>query len=81
MLDHAHGASKGRIGRPPVVCGSCRPRETAVEALGGRAFGAVLCHGVLPYLEGPGPVVSALVALARPSGVVSVVAKNGSSGV
>jgi hypothetical protein len=40
--------------------------ETVVEALRGRAFDAVLCHAVIPYLEDPGPVVSALVALARP---------------
>jgi hypothetical protein len=36
----------------------------------------VLCHGVIPYLPDPGPVLAAVCALARPGGVVSVLAKN-----
>lgn len=52
------------------------PGESAVEALKGRRFDAVLCHGVLPYLDDPAPLVSVLAALALPGGIVSVVAKN-----
>src|SRR3712207_9592087 len=37
------------------------------------------CHGVLMYLEDPGPMIHALSALLRPGGVVSVLAKNASA--
>ena len=50
--------------------------ERAHEALGGERFDAVLCHGVLMYLEDPRPMIHALSALLRPGGVVSVLAKN-----
>jgi S-adenosylmethionine-dependent methyltransferase len=50
--------------------------ERAPEAVGGETFDAVLCHGVLMYLEDPRPMIHALSALLRPGGVVSVLAKN-----
>ena len=50
--------------------------ERARETLGGESFDAVLCHGVLMYLEDPRPMIHALSALLRPGGVVSVLAKN-----
>lgn len=50
--------------------------ERAQETLGGETFDAVLCHGVLMYLEDPRPMIHALSALLRPAGVVSVLAKN-----
>lgn len=50
--------------------------EAAPEAVDGERFGGVLCHGVLMYLDDPVPLVQALAALADPSGVVSIVAKN-----
>ncbi len=50
--------------------------ERAHETLGGEMFDAVLCHGVLMYLEDPRPMIHALSALLRPGGVVSVLAKN-----
>ncbi len=50
--------------------------EAASGALGGRRFGAVLCHGVLMYLDDPAPLVGALGELADTGGVVSIVAKN-----
>lgn len=50
--------------------------EEAPEALQGEAFGAVLCHGVIMYVEDPRPLVDSLCALAGPSGLVSIVAKN-----
>jgi SAM-dependent methyltransferase len=53
--------------------------ERAHEALGGEKFDAVLCHGVLMYLEDARPMIGALSALARPGGVVSVLTKNASA--
>ncbi len=50
--------------------------EDAPEALDGAAFDAVLCHGVLMYLDDPEPLVDALCDLTAPAGVVSIVAKN-----
>ncbi len=50
--------------------------ERAHETLGGETFDAVLCHGVLMYLEEPRPMIRALSALLRPGGIVSVLAKN-----
>ncbi len=50
--------------------------ERAHEVLGGEAFDAVLCHGVLMYLEDPRPMIHALSALLLPEGIVSVLAKN-----
>lgn len=53
--------------------------ERGHEALSGETFDAVLCHGVLMYLEDAQPMVYALSALARPGGVVSVLTKNASA--
>lgn len=50
--------------------------EAAPAALDGRRYGGVLSHGVLLYLDDPEPMLDALVALAAPTGVVSIVAKN-----
>jgi SAM-dependent methyltransferase len=50
--------------------------ERAAGLLGTRQFDAVLCHGVIMYLEDPYPLVKALSDAARPGGVVSVLAKN-----
>jgi SAM-dependent methyltransferase len=50
--------------------------EDAPALTGGRRFGAVLCHGVLMYLDDPAPIVEALCACAAPDGVVSVLALN-----
>ena len=50
--------------------------ERAPALLGEARFDGVLCHAVLPYLDDPTPMIAALAALARPGGVVSVVAKN-----
>jgi hypothetical protein len=36
----------------------------------------VLCHGVIMHMADPEPLVAALVALARPGGLVSLLAKN-----
>lgn len=50
--------------------------EDAPAALDGAKFDAVLCHGVLMYLDDPEPIVSSLCNLTAPGGVVSIVAKN-----
>ena len=50
--------------------------ENAVEAVNGRGFDAVLCHGVLGYLEQPDPLVKELCRCAAPGGVVSIMAGN-----
>jgi S-adenosylmethionine-dependent methyltransferase len=50
--------------------------EDAPAALGGATFDAVLCHGVLMYLDEPEPLVNSLCQLAGPAGLVSIVAKN-----
>lgn len=51
----------------------------AYQALGGRRFAAVLCHGVIMYVDDPRPFAAALAGLAQPGAIVSVVAKNAAS--
>jgi S-adenosylmethionine-dependent methyltransferase len=53
--------------------------EGAHETLGAETFDAVLCHGVLMYLEDSRPMIRALSALLRPGGIVSVLTKNASA--
>jgi S-adenosylmethionine-dependent methyltransferase len=50
--------------------------ESADEALDGRRFSAVLCHGVLGYLEQPEPMVNQLCRCAAAGGVVSIMTGN-----
>lgn len=50
--------------------------ENADEAVDGRRFAAVLCHGVLGYLEQPEPLVNQLCRCAAAGGVVSIMAGN-----
>ena len=50
--------------------------EQAAEALGAGRFDAVLCHGVLMYLEESRTMIRALATLACPGAIVSVLAKN-----
>ncbi|MGH3470719.1 MAG: methyltransferase [Nocardioidaceae bacterium] len=50
--------------------------ENAVGAVGGRRFAAVLCHGVLGYLEQPEPLVDQLCECVAAGGVVSIMAGN-----
>ena len=53
--------------------------ERAHEALGGETFDAVLCHGVLMYLEDSRAMIQALSTLARAGGIVSVLTKHASA--
>jgi SAM-dependent methyltransferase len=50
--------------------------EHAADAVRGRRFGAVLCHGVLGYLAEPDTVVSQLCECAADGGVVSIMTGN-----
>lgn len=50
--------------------------EDAASATGGGRFDAVLCHGVLGYLERPDPLVAELCRVAAPGGLVSVMTGN-----
>jgi S-adenosylmethionine-dependent methyltransferase len=50
--------------------------EVAEEAVNGQRFAAVLCHGVLGYLEHPEPVLDQLCRCAAPGGLVSIMAGN-----
>lgn len=50
--------------------------EDADAATGGARFAAVLCHGVLGYLEQPEPLVRALCRCAAPGGLVSIMTGN-----
>jgi SAM-dependent methyltransferase len=50
--------------------------EKAEEAVRGRRFGAVLCHGVLGYLEQPESLLDQLCRCAAPGGVVSIMTGN-----
>ncbi len=50
--------------------------EHAEEALGGRRFAAVLCHGVLGYLDRPEPLVEQLCRCTAPGGLVSIMTGN-----
>ena len=50
--------------------------EHADEAVDGRRFAAVLCHGVLGYLEQPEPLVNQLCQCAAGGGIVSIMTGN-----
>ena len=50
--------------------------EKAEEAVTGRRFAAVLCHGVIGYLEQPQPLVDQLCRCAAAGGIVSVMTAN-----
>jgi S-adenosylmethionine-dependent methyltransferase len=54
--------------------------ENADEAVKGRRFAAVLCHGVLGYLDDPEPMVSQLCRCAAGGGIVSVMTGNAKTG-
>jgi S-adenosylmethionine-dependent methyltransferase len=78
--------AKERLGRLPGEVGQ---RVRLVEADGanadaavqGQRFAAVLCHGVLGYLDDPGPVLDQLCRCTEPGGVVSIPAGNARASV
>jgi SAM-dependent methyltransferase len=52
------------------------PGERAAEAVDGRTFDAVLCHGVIGYLDDPTPIVDQMCGCAGPGGLVSIMTGN-----
>ncbi|HEY3530299.1 MAG TPA: methyltransferase [Nocardioides sp.] len=54
--------------------------ENADEAVQGRRFDAVLCHGVLGYLDDPEPMVEQLCRCVADGGVVSIMTGNARAG-
>ena len=50
--------------------------ENAAGAVAGRRFAAVLCHGVLGYLDDPEPLVDQLCRCAATDGLVSIMTGN-----
>ena len=54
--------------------------EHADQAVDGRRFVAVLCHGVLGYLEQPEPLVNQLCRCAAAGGIVSIMTANAKAG-
>lgn len=72
--------ARNRLAKLPADVGArmelvaCRAGD-APAVLGGRRFDVVLCHGVLLYVPAA-PTLAALVALAAPGGLVSVVTSN-----
>jgi SAM-dependent methyltransferase len=50
--------------------------ERATEAVSGRHFDAVLCHGVLGYLDDPEPIVDQLCRCVTADGIVSIMTGN-----
>jgi SAM-dependent methyltransferase len=77
MLDKA----RQRLDRLPA---EARSRITFVQAdgadapaaTGGRRFDAVLCHGVLGYLDRPEPMIEQLCACTADGGIVSIMTGN-----
>jgi S-adenosylmethionine-dependent methyltransferase len=68
-----------RVETPEVQSRVQLVRASADEApalLGEARYGAVLCHGVIMYVEDPRPFVMDLARLAAPEAIVSIVAKN-----
>jgi S-adenosylmethionine-dependent methyltransferase len=77
MLDKA----RGRLHQLPVeaqrrVTILAADGEHADEAVDGRRFAGVLCHGVLGYLEQPEPLVDQLCRCAADDGIVSIMTGN-----
>jgi SAM-dependent methyltransferase len=73
--------AKQRLGRlPSEVWQRVRLVEAdgqnADAAVAGQRFAAVLCHGVLGYLEDPGPVLDQMCRCTSPGGLVSILAGN-----
>jgi SAM-dependent methyltransferase len=54
--------------------------EKADEAVHGQRFDAVLCHGVLGYLDQPEPLIDQLCRCAAPGGIVSIMTGNANAG-
>ncbi|WP_320784425.1 class I SAM-dependent methyltransferase [Streptomyces sp. CRN 30] len=65
---------EGVRGRVRVVEGD--GRDTGVHFLPG-SFDVVLCHGVLPHVAEPDPLLAGLARMLAPGGLLSLVVRNG----
>jgi SAM-dependent methyltransferase len=70
------GKARGRVPAGARVTLVQADGERAAEAVDGRLFDAVLCHGVLGYLDRPEPMIEQLCLCARPGGIVSIMTGN-----
>jgi S-adenosylmethionine-dependent methyltransferase len=75
------GKARQRLGRLPAqaqqrVTFLEAAGENAGQAVGGRRFAAVLCHGVVGYLDDPEPLVSQLCECAEDGGIISIMTGN-----
>ena len=73
-LERLPGEAQGRVGFVQA------DGERTVDAVDGRHFDAVLCHGVLGYLDTPEPLVDQLCRCAAPGGLVSIMTGNAKAG-
>lgn len=88
LLDSSPAMLEKARERLPRLSDDARGRVTFVEADGhhaeeaveGRRFAAVLCHGVLGYLEDPEPMVDQLCRCAGAGGIVSIMTGNANTG-
>jgi S-adenosylmethionine-dependent methyltransferase len=69
-LDRLPGEAQGRVTLLEA------DGESAADAVSGRQFSAVLCHGVLGYLDQPDQLVEQLCRCAAPGGLVSIMTAN-----
>jgi SAM-dependent methyltransferase len=61
------------VARVRLVEGSA---ASATDVVGSQRFDAVLCHGVLPYVEDPASLIASLYSVAAPGALLSIIAKN-----
>ncbi|MFI9202933.1 class I SAM-dependent methyltransferase [Streptomyces sp. NPDC053048] len=75
MLDRARSAWKPHMAGATGTVTFLHGFGEQAPRLAGTGWDAVLCHGVLMYLESPDPLLRALARCVRPGGLVSVLAK------
>jgi SAM-dependent methyltransferase len=88
LLDPSPGMLEKARGRLENLPADTHKRVTLVQADGhvaedavaGATFDAVLCHGVLGYLDQPGPLVDQLCRRVSPGGLVSIMTGNANAG-
>ncbi|MFR9675823.1 methyltransferase domain-containing protein [Streptomyces sp. TR02-1] len=78
MLDKARAERQHDDSCPGSVTFLLGAGEEAPH-LAGTGWDAALCHGVLMYVEDPGPLMHAVARCVRPGGLVSILAKAASS--
>ncbi|MFF1376117.1 class I SAM-dependent methyltransferase [Streptomyces sp. NPDC058308] len=74
MLARARASWLPYASDAPGSVAFCRGFGEQAPLLVGTGWDAVLCHGVLMYLEDPAPLLHALAQCPRPGGIVSVLA-------